>query len=312
MMNKSWRFLYRWLLGFCVCIAGCQKEPIETPTKGYLKVIVSESVEPLLRQEEQKFEELYPNAHVDLEVALAREAIARLFNDTIQVIVSSRPLNDEERDVAKQAKLSFVEYKIAVDGIAIIVNKENPVTQLRMTELESVLAGSITRWNSVGWKGSFASIDLCLPGRNSGTYEIVRRKVLHGKNFVTPSKVVNSTVDIIQFVSENSSAIGFISSNWLNEKKDEVRVLELGDQSAPDSLGGGQYFAPYQAYVYLRYYPLTREICIYSKADNYGVGAGFISFITSATGQKIVQSSGLVPATMPVRIIETTRRSLKK
>jgi len=293
-------------------VAGCQKEPIETPTKGYLKVVVSESVEPLLKQEEQKFEELYPNAHVDLEIASAREAIARLFNDTIQVIVSSRPLNEEEREVAKQANLQFKEYKIAIDGIAIIVYKENPVTQLRMTELESIFTGSTTRWSVVGWKGSSASIDLCLPSRNSGTYEVVATKVLHGGNFTTPSKVVNTTTEMVRFVSEHSSAIGFISSNWLNEKKDQVKILELADPSAPDSLGGGKYFAPHQAYVYLYYYPLTREITIYSKADNYGVGAGFISFITSGPGQKIVQNGGLVPATMPVRIIEMTSRSLKK
>jgi len=91
-----------------------------------------------------------------------------------------------------------------------------------------------------------------------------------------------------------------------------VRILELSDPQAPDSLGTrGNYYAPYQAYVYQGYYPIPREIYIYSTADNYGVAAGFTSFITSGPGQKIVLQSGLVPATMPVRLVETTHNSIQ-
>ncbi|HEV8538190.1 MAG TPA: substrate-binding domain-containing protein, partial [Bacteroidota bacterium] len=71
---------------------GCQGERSETPTKGHVTVVVSESVSPVIKLEEQTFEELYPEAQVDLEFSTTREAIARLFNDSITVIVTSRPL----------------------------------------------------------------------------------------------------------------------------------------------------------------------------------------------------------------------------
>ena len=63
--------------------------------------------------------------------------------------------------------------------------------------------------------------------------------------------------------------------------------------------------------IYQQYYPLTRDIYIYTRADNYGVAAGFSAFITSAPGQKIVMSSGLVPATMPVRLVQTTSKPVE-
>lgn len=290
---------------------GCQAERSETPTKGRVTVVVSESVFPVMKKEEQTFEELYPDAHVELQVASAREAIARLFNDSITVIVSSRPLNAEEREVQKRTNLLLAEYKIALDGIAVIVNVSNSLTQLRTTQLDSILSGRITTWNKAG--SDFTSkIELCLPSRNAGTFEVMVTKLMKGTDTVaTPAAVARSSQEMIDYVIEHPGAIGFVGTNWLNENKDKVIVLELANPDAPDSLGTrGKYFSPHQAYIYQRYYPLTRIIYIYSRADNYGVGAGFTTFITSAPGQKIIQNNGLVPATMPVRLVELTNKNL--
>ena len=278
---------------------------------GKITVAVSESILPVIKQEEQRFEEWYSEAHVDLLTMTAREALTRLFNDTIKVVVTSRPMNAEEREVAKRSKLDFQEYKIAIDGIAIIVNAKNSIEKLRTTQLDSIYRGLITRWDDVGGKKS--SIEICLPNRNSGTFEIVGMNVLKGGNFTTPAQVVETSPGMIQFVSEHPDAIGMIGVNWLRENNESIRTLELSDPSAPDSLGiRGKYFAPFQAYIYRGFYPITREIYIYSKADMYSVGAGFISFITSAPGQQIILNNGLVPATMPIRLVELTNKGIQK
>ena len=293
-------------------VAGCQGERHESPTKGSVTFAVSESVAPFVQKEKQTFEELYPAAHVEIQVASAREAIARLFNDGITIIVSSRTLNAEERAVAKKANLVIGEYRIAWDGIAVIVHKANRITKLRTTQLDSVLSGKVTHWDNVG--SPLASrIEVCLPSRNTGTYEFVVTRLIKAPDTVaTPTAVVKSSAGMIDYVTAHSGAIGLLGLNWLNDNKEKVNVLELADPNAPDSLGTrGKYFGPYQAYVYQQYYPLTREIYIYSRADNYGVAAGFTTFITSAPGQKIILNSGLVPATMPVRLVETTSKSLQ-
>ena len=290
---------------------GCQHERLETPTKGHVTMVVSESVSPLLKEEELKFEELYPDAHVDIQVMSDREAIARLFNDSITIIVTARPLNAEELEVKKRFKLTVNEYKIALDGVAVIVNNENPVSQFRTTQLDSILQGKIKTWSDADWKKSSSSIALYLPQINSATYEVVGTKILNGSTYTLPVKVASSSPEMIQSVIKDPAGIGLVGMNWLTDRKDQVRILELADPNAPDSLGTrNKYFAPYQAYLYKEYYPLTRSVYIYSSADNYGVAAGFTSFITSSAGQKIVLNSGLVPATMPVRLVEMTNKSI--
>ena len=275
-----------------VFVAGCQPERTETPTKGHVTVLVSESVAPVIKREELTFEELYPDAHIDVQVTSAREAITRLFNDSITVIVSSRPLNAEERAVQKRFNITLGEYKIALDGIAVIVNKSNSLTRLRTTQLDSILGGRMTEWSSVG-SDLASKIEVCLPSRNTGTFEVTVTKLMRtGDTVATPALVAKSSQEMIDYVEGHPNALGFVGLNWLNENKDKVTALELADPNAPDSLGTkGKYFSPHQAYIYQRYYPLTREIYIYSKADNYGVGAGFTTFIASAPGQKIIQSS---------------------
>jgi phosphate transport system substrate-binding protein len=285
-------------------LVACQAERRETPTKGHVTVIASESVAPLMQAEQAKFQELYPDAGVTLDVAHAREAIARLFNDTIKVIVSSRALNPQEREVAAKANMQFAEYKIAIDGIAIIVNPSNPVVHLRTTQLDSILTGSVTRWDEVGG-ASPSRIELCFPSRNSGTFETIGEKILRGREPAKPEAVTATSPEMVGFISSHPDAIGMLGLNWVSGNKEKVKVLELADPNAPDSTGTrGKYFQPHQAYVFQGFYPLTREIYFYSRADIYSVGIGFVSFVTSAPGQKIVLNSGLVPATMPVRLVQ--------
>ena len=309
MKNKYPLMTWGWILLITVFTLGCLKERTETPTKGYLQVVASEAIQPMLKEQESRFEELYVNAKIDIQYTTAREAVTRIFNDTIKMIVTSRPLNKEEREVAKRTNLQLAEYKIAVDGIAIIVNQQNRVSQLRTTQLDSIYRGLITNWGDLGSDKS--EIEICLPDRNTGTFEVIGLKILAGRTFTQPVKVVSTSSEMIEFVSNRSGGIGMVSIDWLRSKNENIKILELSDPNAPDSLDiSGQYFTPHQAHVYRGYYPLTSEIYIYSKADMYSVAAGFITFIASVPGQKIVLDNGLVPATMPVRLVELTNRSL--
>jgi len=290
----------------CIWV-GCEEQKSETPTKGTVTVLVSESVQPVIEAEQQKFQDLYPQAHVNLVSMTAREAITHLFNDTTQLIVSSRPLNHEERNVASRSNLKFAEYKIAVDGLAFLVNNLNTVKELRTTQLDSIYSGLITQWKGVG--GKMQPIIIALPDQNSADFEVVSTKVLHGKRFTAPANPIKSSHEMLDFVSKIPGALGVVSISWLGEKKENVQILDLMDPAAADSLDiKGQYFAPLQAHLYRHFYPVTSDVYIYSKADNYGVAAGFTAFITSAPGQKIVLNLGLVPATMPVRLVELTNK----
>jgi len=294
-------------------VMGCSPERKETPTRGRTTVLVSESMAPIMEQEQREFEDLYREAKIDARVTTTRDAIVQFFNvDSIKTIVASRPMNEEERSVAKRYQIDFAEYKIAFDGLAIVVHHENPVKQLRTTQLDSVFCGITTKWSQVGWKNSTTSIEICLPQQDAGEFEVMATKILHGAKFGPASKVVTSSSAMLEYVAGHSNSIGIVSVGRLGDYKEKVNVLELCDPNAPDSLGiSGQYFTPHQAHIYRGYYPLTSDVYIYCRADMYSVASGFITFITSAPGQKIVLNNGLVPATMPVRLVELTNKSLQ-
>jgi phosphate transport system substrate-binding protein len=293
-----------------ILLTGCTEERKETTTKGSVNIAVDETVAPLFVQEKDTFESLYTDAKVRLDTAQAREAMVRFFNvETTKVIVSGRPMNDEEHAVAKRANMTFGEYKVAINAIAVITNLENHLTQLRTTQLDSVLRGLITTWDVLGSGKQRLPIAICLPNQNSATFEVLNLKISHGEKFTPPSHIAATTPEVFRYVMDHENSIGFASANWLKYYKEKVNVLELCDPAAPDSLDiKGQYFSPHQAYIYQKYYPLTADVFIYSKADIYNVGAGFTSFVTSAPGQKIVLNSGLVPATMPIRLVQLNQK----
>lgn len=293
---------------------GCSGKESDTPTKGHTTVAVCEEVLPLMREEEARFEELYPDARVDLRPQSAREAIAALFNrgtDSVAVVVSSRALNAEETAARKAANLEVTEFRIAIDALAIIVNTANDVTGLTVPQLDSIFTGRVMDWGLLGWKKSPGKIAVCVPDRNMASYEVFSARVLGGREFVSPAAVAAKSPDMIAAVARDPAAIGIVGLNWMKSPPAGVRIIDLSDPAAPESLGiAGKYFSPHQAYVYKGFYPLVRNVYIYITPDSYGVSSGFTSFITSAAGQKIVQNQGLVPATMPVRLVELRNDNL--
>ena len=95
-------------------------------------------------------------------------------------------------------------------------------------------------------------------------------------------------------VAANLSAIGFVGMNWLS---DRVKALALAKE------GSDQFITVHQASVYQGAYPIVQPVYALSTSGAYGLASGFIAFLTSAPGQKIFLDSGLVPVTMPVKLI---------
>jgi len=84
-----------------------------------------------------------------------------------------------------------------------------------------------------------------------------------------------------------------------------INKVKIAEIAPPDSSEGtGSYYKPYQAYIATHYYPLWRTVYIISREARTGLGTGFASFVAGEKGQKIILRSGLVPASMPVRLVE--------
>ena len=298
------------LVAACSALAGCGgKEPGSTQlTKGTLKIQADEAVFPAVRGEGEEFQRQYPDSRIEIQPADARAAISDFALDSIQVIVTGRAFNKEERDALAAAKIQFEEYRVAFSAVAVIANRENPLHQLRVSQLDSILTGDATRWPA-----NQGAIDLVIAGRNSSINEVVRGAVMQGKDFTMAATPIDSSIARIEYVRTHRGAIGLVGVNWLKGADQDLTVMSLGTPGVrPDSTEpAGQFYSPAQAYVYKGYYPIITPVYIYSREIDRNVALGFISFVTSGPGQKVFLNNGLVPATMPVRLVQLTSQQVQ-
>lgn len=296
-------------VGAALLAMGCAKEPGSTVlTKGSLVVECDEAVFPVFRKEAEEFVRQYPESKIRIRSVDAREAAADFVNDSVRVIIIARPLNAEEAGVLKTAKVGYEEYKVALSSVAVIAHAANPVMKMRLGQLDSIFNGTTTRW-----PGTLGVIDLVVGGTNSSTNEVFRQLVLGGKPLALSATPVSASDRLVDQVRTTRNALGIVGMCWLKGMENSVTVPALGGPAwRPDTTRpAGQYFTPAQAYVFLGHYPVNAPVMVYSREVDRNLSLGFISFLSSGPGQKIIQEGGLVPATMPVRLVQLTSDQVK-
>ena len=286
----------------------CNQTPNYSTTRGSAKVECDESIFPIMKFQAEDFHNSYPDASIELTPVEAREAVVDFINDTIRTIVLARPFNDEELGFIKQANIEYEGFKVALDGIAVIVNLEARDTTLRITALDSIYSGTLTRWTT----NSRGLIDAYVGDINSSTDEVFRQLILKGRPFGQTVAEIKSSDKIIDEVKKDPNAIGLVGLSWLGSRADQVRVCRLGGGLyQPDTtVVPGQFYSPAQAHLFRRYYPLTRELYMYTREYRRDASYGYIAYVKDRKGQQNFLNNGLVPMTQPVRIVETTSQKV--
>jgi phosphate transport system substrate-binding protein len=282
-----------------ISCGGPKQEP-QTPVAGYITVKGSEEVLPMLMEQAYAFMDLYVKAKVLVLDGGSDKALAAIFTDSAQVAYTTRPMSNAELERSKQAGFKVNEYKICKDGIAIIVNPKNPIKKLGVEQVIDIFTGKIKSWAD----GSL--IRVCIWDDNSGTFEYFRDSILKGKAYSKQAWQFATTEDIIKHIDQEKSAIGMISMSRLYRDWGPL-VEETRVKALPISITNKDNFIyPDEATVHEGIYPLIRYIYMYTPNDPKGLDSGFISFITSTAGQKIIAGNGLVPITIPVKYKKET------
>jgi phosphate transport system substrate-binding protein len=292
-------------------VAGCTREPGSTTlTKGELVIACDESLVPMMRIAVAEFLDQYKDAKITLRPLEAREAIADFVSDSVRMIVCARALNNEERDAIAASRIPLQEYHVAQSAVAVIANTANPLSELRLGQVDSMFRGELTRWPG---KGKGSPIDVVIGDVNSSTNEVFRNAVLGGRKFALSATPMRFSEDLVEYVAKTPNAVGIVGLSWLKNLENRLNVISLGSPSwRPDSTRtAGQYYSPAQAYVFQGYYPVNTPVYIYRREVSRDLGLGFISYLTSAAGQKGVVKAGLVPVTMPVRLVQLTSDQVK-
>jgi len=221
------------------------------------------------------------------------------------VIVSAREFNDEEVAAMKTLGVEFETYKVALDAIVVVAHKDNLITELRVSQLDSIFSGAIRFWPG---KTNSQKFDIVIPDINSSISEVFQQSVLKGKAYSPDAVRIASSEKLLDYVAGVRNAIGIVGLSWLRGFDDSVSVMRLIPEIPDSADAPGKSFSPAQAYIYQKKYPLTRTVFMYNREVLRDVGLGFISHVSSAQGQKIFLNHGLVPVTMPVRIVELTSK----
>ena len=287
-------------------LTGCQQRQEVSTTTGRISIDCDESLLPIMKLFVDEYQRRYPESVITLVPREGRSAVVNFVNDSTRMIILDRELNQEEVSALEAREVEYRAYHFALDAVGVIVHASNPIREMRVSQLDSFLSGATYRWPPR--KGQLLPVQLALCGPNSSTNEIVRTKILGGRQFSPAATHFSSSGEVVNFVKNNEGALGIVALSWLQSDADSVLMVRLGDPvNPPDSTQlPGTYYGPAQAHIYRNYYPLSTKSYIYNRELLRTVGLGFISFVNNIDGQKIVQKNGLVPATMPVRLVETT------
>lgn len=292
----------------CLALSACQQQGkvLSTPTSGDVKVVVDETLSLLVASHVSTFQSLYTKAHVHITYTSEGLAFQNLLTDSAAVIVCARGLNEKEQAFFKQQKLKPVVTKIAIDGIALIVNNENKDSLMKRTELVSILGNKINLWKQLDKKSVLGAIQLVFDNNNSSTVRFLQDSLNQGKALPTNCFATTSNEAVIDYVNNHKNSIGIIGVSWISDRNDpktlsfltKVKVLALSGIQNTE-----QFYKPYQAYMQQGLYPLCRSVYMISREARNGLGTGFVSFVAGEKGQRIILKAGLVPATMPTRIV---------
>lgn len=253
-----------------------------------------------------------------------REVFDSLMNhdNDIRTVIVARQLTPQERTRLANHDRKAREQKIAVDAVALIVNPANPQDAISMKELRGILNGEISTWKEM-WPSKLDSIRVVFDQNGSSIAQFMRDSVNGGRDFKGKVYAEGSSREVFEAVAKRPDVLGIIGVSWVSTDMDgtqlskeemrrrssasdttnldfnsRIKVLAVSGDNSP------QAFKPYQAYIFDGRYPLYRPIWMITTSVGGTLNSAFYAFVTGMQGQKVIQLSGVLPATVQPRMVE--------
>lgn len=280
----------------------------DTATTGVISISADESFRDIIQQEIDVFESIYIQAGILPIFTDEVDAIDLLLKDSVRLAITSRKLTDEENKYLESKKFFPKEIKIATDGIALIVNKQNSDSLISVPALKKILTGEVTRWDQLDAHSRLGELVFVFDHTNSSTVRFAVDSICRGDSLKGNLSALKTNAAVIDYVEKTPNAIGVIGVSWVGDKSDSTQ-LSFSDRVTVMSVSKDEVataqnsYKPYQAYIALGQYPLVREIYAVLTDPRSGLASGFATFLASDRGQRIILRSGVVPATQNVRIV---------
>jgi len=238
----------------------------------------------------EQYQKENPGIQISVTGGGSGTGINALLSGTTDIANASREMKDEEKATAEENGFKPQELVIARDAIAVIVNPENPISELSLEMISKIYKCEINNWSELG--GEDRPIVRLSRESNSGTHvyfleTVVRLGDKEDKSiFCSKTLLLPSSEGIISEVRDNPNAIGYDGLGYVT---DEVKMLAL----AKDVTKG--FVLPSETTANDGSYPISRNLFMYTRGEPVGEIRDYLDWILSTEGQSIVSQLGFVP-----------------
>lgn len=280
---------------------------------GNFSSVGSDTLNNLMTLWAEDFKRLYPNVNIQIQGAGSSTAPPALTEGTANFGPMSRPMKDQEiQAFEKKYGYKPTGIGVAIDALAVFVNKDNPVKSMSLTQIDGIFSATrkcggknIERWGDAGLSGDWKSKPIQLYGRNSvsGTYGYFKEHGLCKGDFRSNVNEQPGSASVVQSVSTGLNAIGY---SGIGYKTSGVRALPLSKKD------GDEAFEATEENAISGKYPLSRVLYVYAnKAPNKPLAPmerEFFKMVLSKKGQETVLKDGYVP--LPAKLADKFRKDL--
>jgi phosphate transport system substrate-binding protein len=321
--SSLWCLALLWALVSGIPLAFADDAIVLDPAlKGYIKVsgvsgnvnsIGSDTLNNLMTLWAEGFRKQYPNVKIQIEGKGSSTAPPSLIEGTAQLGPMSRTMKSTEIDAfERKFRYKPTAIPVAIDALAVYVNKDNPIKGLTMAQVDAIFSKSrrwghnenIQAWKQAGFVDGLGDSPVSLYGRNSasGTYGFFKEHALKNGDFKDEVKEQPGSASVVQSVSEDQAGIGYSGIGYLTSN---VRAVPLAEKDGMPFNEANQKNADNGSY------PLWRHLYLYvNKAPDKPLDpivGEFIKFIYSKEGQQVVVKDGFFPLKA-----DTIEKELKK
>ncbi|MBI5816340.1 MAG: phosphate ABC transporter substrate-binding protein [Nitrospinae bacterium] len=316
-MNRARNLLTALIMAMAVAafnlsagLASAGTVKVDPKISGYKKVsgvsgsvssIGSDTLNNLMTLWAEGFNKLYPNTKVQIEGKGSSTAPPALISGTAQLGPMSRGMKETEIDqFEKKFGYKPTQIRVAVDALAVFVNKDNPIKSMSLEQVDAVFSKSrrrgakddMTAWDKLGLSGEWAGKPISLYGRNSasGTYGFFKEHVLKNGDYKDTVKEQPGSASVVQGVTGDKGAMGYSGIGYSTAG---VRAVPLSEKE------GAKVYEATAENAYAGTYPLSRFLYVYiNKAPGKPldpITKEFLKLVLAKEGQEVVVKDGYFP-----------------
>src|SRR5262252_5329991 len=221
----------------------------------------------------EQFKAQHPGTTFDIAAEGSTTGIAAIIDGTAEIGMSSRRAKSSEVGAAAAKGKHMKPTIVAFDGIAVIVNSENPIKGLTKKQVEQIFTGDVTDWSAVG--GSGGKISVYTRNTSSGTYSEFKELAMKKRDYAGGSQKMAGNEQIAAEVGKNPNGVGYVGMAYTKASGIKVVAIDGATPSKESVLG--------------KAYPYARPTFYYTNGEPTGLAKQFVDFTVSDAGQRIVE-----------------------